>query len=119
MNELEHKLTPNELKLIKELSDDDFYFKNSNEFDDMFDELKEYCDNNYLMIFDKCTCSFELTEFIKEKTKILNNIYKRKLLEEIEYQKSIENSYERINIDDNLDDDIDDKIDTIIDSNDV
>ena len=106
MNELEDRFTHNELKLIKELSVDDYYFKNSNEFDDMFDELKEYCNNNYLMIFDKCTCSFELTEFIKERTKLLNNIYKRRLLEEIEYQKSVENSNEHLHLDDNLDKEI-------------
>ncbi len=105
MSKLEEKLKPQEIETIKEKTNDDFYFKNSNEFDDMFDEMKEYCEDNYVTIFDKSSCSFELMEFIKNNTKLFENMYKKNLLEEIEYKNSLENSNEYNNSNNDTSDD--------------
>jgi hypothetical protein len=90
MNKTNNKLTTEEINIIKEETNEEFYIKNSENFDNMFMELKKYCEDNYLTIFDKSLCSYELTEFIKNNTKIFNNMYNKNILEEIEYKNDIE-----------------------------
>jgi len=85
-------LSNSEISNIIKNSKEEFYIKNFELIDDIFDNIKDYCEDNYLFIFDKCNSSYELNEFIKNNTYILDNIIQKNINDEIDYKNNYTNT---------------------------
>lgn len=86
-NELEKfykELSSNDIKNIKIETEEDFYYNYSNIIYKMHNDIRHYCNVDGLFIYDKVNSSYELIEFIKNVTSLLDKIFINNLKDQME-----------------------------------
>ena len=85
-----NNLSDEELGKLQNETNDEFNYKHSNNIYNLHILIEDYCKRNYLEIYDKVRCSFELSEFIIDNSTALEKMFIKNLKDEMKYKRTVE-----------------------------